>query len=637
MYVKFKAIEKNLLYLLATVIALTFGGITVAQVKFSTIVNERQPGINDYIQVEYTIENAKSVEKIDPPLFKDFRLIQGPMQSSGMSYINGVTSQYKSISFILQPAVKGRLVIPGAMAIADGKNIRSEAVTIEVKKEGSTKGNNNRNRGSSLFPGISPLFPDEEPQVDEEYILRGGESATEKIKKNLFVKTDVNKTSCYEGEPIMATFKLCSRLKSESRVLKRPSLNGFSVYDMIEPEANRPSVQNINGRPFNVHIIRQTQLIPLQSGTFTIDPVELDNKVKFLKQGSRSKNPGNRMQQLLEEFMNEGIRGEVEEHTFTLASKPVTITVKPLPIANKPASFNGAVGKFTMKATWKNRTVSAGEQISLQVVINGAGNLTVINPPTINLPDGIEGFDPVTKEKIDKSTYPLNGSKTFTYTFVARDTGIYKMPAVVFSYFNPAENSYKTIRSDSIDIRITPAVRKKIHLRSNNVPGNVAGEYKWTDAFFINGVLWMLAVLIVACLVIYQWKKSRKKQETITPGIMQKPAVEREMVRLPKDLLEGARWHLRQGKSQEFYNEINQSVWKVISEKINIPSTELNKFNVVTQLQNKGADIGLVHRLQALLNECEIALYTPVHTASDMEQSLQKAEVVIKDLQSSFT
>ncbi len=637
MFKNFDATGKYLQYFLIIIIALSFTGVTVAQVKFSTVVNEKQPGINDYIQVEYTIENAKSVEKIDPPSFNNLRLIQGPMQSNGMTYVNGVMSQYKSVSFILQPLTKGKIVIPGGIAVADGKIMRSQAVTIEVKSEGAAR-NNNRSGNNSLFPGMSPVFPEEAPTVDEEYVLRPGESIADKVKKNLFVKADVNKTTCYEGEAIMATFKLCSRLKSESRVLKRPSLNGFSVYDMVDPEANRPSVQSINGRPYNVHLIRQTQLIPLQSGTFVIDPVELDNKVTFLKQTvTREKSAGTRMQQLMDEFMNEGVRGEIEEHSFSLASKPVTITVKPLPVANKPASFNGAVGKFTMQATCKSKSVAAGEQIALQVIVNGAGNLTVINPPSITLPDGLEGFDPVTKEKIDKSIYPLSGSKTFSYTFVAKDTGTYQIPSVVFSYFSPGENAYKTIRSDSFSIHVTPAVRKKGSRFFKSLRGTTIAENNWLDTVSVNILIGVFTIIMVGALAVYQWKRSRSPQKKVANADVQAPAIIRQPAVIAKDPLEGARQQLKQFNSQEFYHEINRSVWKALAEKIDVPSTELNKFNIITRLQSKGADSGLIYRLQSLLNECEIALYTPMHTTTDMEQTLQKAESIIKDVQASFT
>ncbi|MEJ7767589.1 MAG: BatD family protein, partial [Chitinophagaceae bacterium] len=374
-----------------------------AQVKFSTIVNEKQPSLDDVVQVEYTVENAKTVDKIEMPSFINFRVVQGPIQSNGMSYMNGVLSQYKSISFILQPLLKGRLVVPGSTAIIDGKAMKSESVAILVSNSGRGAGSGN------VSPGLSRMFPQVKPEVEEEYILKPGESMTEKIKDNLFVKTDVNKTTCYEGEPIMATFKLFSRLKSESKVLKRPSLNGFSVFDMVEPEANLPTVQSIKGRLFNAHLIRQTQLFPLQAGTFIIDPVELDNTVKFIRTKSRERGSLNPMEQFLEEFSNEGVRGEVEEHTFSLASKPVTITVKPLPVVNKPASFNGAVGKFTMQADVKNKMVNVGEEFSLQVKIEGKGNFTVINAPQVLLPESMEGYDPAVKENVDKSVYPLSG------------------------------------------------------------------------------------------------------------------------------------------------------------------------------------------------------------------------------------
>ena len=66
----------------------------------------------------------------------------------------------------------------------------------------------------------------------DDYILRKGENVAEKIKKNLFIKIDVNKKSCYVGEPIVATYKLYTRLKSESNIIKTPSFNGFSVSEL---------------------------------------------------------------------------------------------------------------------------------------------------------------------------------------------------------------------------------------------------------------------------------------------------------------------------------------------------------------------------------------------------------------------
>ena len=632
MDVKYRPIEKYLHYFTTTILALAICFVSAAQVKFTTVVNEKQPALTDLVQVEYTIENAKSVENIATPSFKNFRVVQGPMQSNGMSYMNGVISQYRSLSYILQPLVKGRLIVPGTSAIINGKTVQSEPVAIDVRSAGAGGGGNR----SITPPGLSRLFPEEQPEVEEEFILKPEESMAEKIKNNLFVKTEVNKTSCYEGEPIMATFKLCSRLRSESRVLKRPSLNGFSVFDMIEPEENRPTVETINGRPFNVHLIRQTQLFPLQPGTFIIDPVELDNTVKFIRKTVTDKGPRSPMQQFLDEMTNDGVHGEVEEHTFTLASKPVTITVKPLPGINKPAGFNGAVGKFTMHSNWKSKTVAAGDEISLHVKIEGKGNFTVINAPQVSPPDGIEGYDPVIKENVDKTVYPLSGSKTFEYTFTARDTGSYKIPAVTFSYFDPSEARYKTERSDSFDLRVLPARKKspsKHILFANPAVGS-----SWIDVISINTLVALLAISLIIFFAAYQWSKRRqKKKNAAKANIQHAPSLAEELARAESDPFEGAKWALRQERSQQFYNEINTAIWKKLSEKIKIPATELNKFNVVTKLQNQGTDTDTIYQLQALLNECEIALYTPVHTTTDMQYTLKKAESLISNLQATAT
>ena len=594
-----------------------------AQAKFTTVVNETQPGLNEYVQVEYTVENAKSVENISPPSFKNFRLIQGPIQSSGMSIINGALSQFKSISFVLQPLVTGKLNIPGAQAVVDGNPMRSNTVPIDVKNTGS--GGNNNSSAMPFMPRGG--WPPEEPGVSEEYILKPGEKALDKIRKNIFVQADVNKTVCYEGEPIMATFKLCSRLRSESTVLKRPSLNGFSVYDMIEPETNRPSVETIGGKPFNVHTIRKTQLFPLQAGTFTIDPVELTNKVSFLRTAGMHSDSKDPMQRLMDQFMNDEPRGELEEQSFSLASKPVSVTVKPLPEAGKPAGFNGAVGRFIIHSELEKAVVPAGDPVTVKVQIKGEGNFTVINAPVLQLPAPFEGYEPVVKETVNKALYPLTGTKTFTYTFSSRDTGSYKIPGIAFSYFDPARASYQTIQSDSFRLRVTPSAKKSF-FASHKIKLNPTA-FDWRQAVSSNG-FWGIAAALLA--IVVSWLMVRKKQAAAkSPRSFQPvtPTVNTPVEAIKEEPLQMARLAFAEGRSQEFYGEVNKAVWRRIAASLQIPATELNKFNVVSQLRIKGVNEEVLTQLQGLLNDCEIALYTPVHSASDMQHTLTKADVVI--------
>ena len=403
----------------------------LAQVKFSTVVDEKEISRGDYLQVQYVVENAQSVEQITPPSFNGFTIVSGPNQQSSMSAINGTVTKSEGISFILKPLSTGRFTISGARAVADGKQLQSNSVTVKV-----TNGPSHSNSSANPM-NLSPFgmaMPEELPEVTEEYLLRPGEKASDLIKNNLFVKLDVSKTSCYIGEPLIATYKLYSRLKSESRVTKRPSLDGFSVYDMVPPEANNQGVEKINGKQFNIHTIRKVQLYPLQDGTFVLDPTELDNTVHFIRvDGSGNRN----QQQMMDDYMNGYAGGTIEEQRLTLATKPATIIVKPLPAEGKPPVFDGAVGKFAVTASLDKRTAGANEIVKLKVLMSGEGNLPLINAPQVNWPQGIDLYEPSVKEDDDKTVCPIRGTKEFDYSFSVKKPGRIIIPAVTVAYFDP--------------------------------------------------------------------------------------------------------------------------------------------------------------------------------------------------------
>ena len=95
--------------------------VLFAQVKFSTVPGSLQLHQNEVLQVTYVIENAKSIEQFKPPAFRDFKILQGPIQSEGTTISNGEYSQYSGITYVLQPLKKGNLVLAGAVATINGQ------------------------------------------------------------------------------------------------------------------------------------------------------------------------------------------------------------------------------------------------------------------------------------------------------------------------------------------------------------------------------------------------------------------------------------------------------------------------------------------------------------------------------------
>ena len=617
----------------AFLLLLLFTLPVLAQIKFTTITSSKEIGRGDYVQIEFVVENAKQIEHLTPPAFPDFHIVEGPMQSSGMSIVNGNMSQYKGVSFILQPVKTGKFTIQGATAEVDGKQMRSNPVSVEVTTNSS--GNSN-----SINPLLQPSEPSREPVADDkEYILRPGENIVEKTKKNLFVKVQVDKNSCYVGEPIVATYKLYSRLRSESKVTKHPSLNGFSVYDMLDPNADEASVETVNGKPFTVHIIRKAQLIPLQAGPVELSQVEVENTVHYLKSAEKSHRSNNLLQNLLDQ-LSEGETGDDIQQHIVLTSKPLTVVVKPLPDANKPADYNGAVGHFSMDASIDNMNISAQDAATLKVTIRGSGNLPVVDAPQVQWPSNINVYGTSSKENIDKTVAPMKGSKTFEYVFTPKAAGTYSIPAILFSYFDPSSSSYKTLESQPLKFNAAGAKKQSPSLFKNILSSRTSN---WTinnlKDFVDRNLEWFFAALILTIAAFFLWrhnivslkKEDDERQETAASKEIKK---EIEVPVMPVietvDPLLRAKRMLENGDHRGFYTELNRALWDALASKFNLPASDLNKFNISAELRAKGWDEENIFKLQDILNKCEMNLYTPDYSNIDIENILHDSGQVIK-------
>ena len=576
------------------------------QTSFTANTDVSRVGRDGIVTVEFVINYTSSVEKFTPPRFNKFRLLNGPLQQTGMTSINGAISRYQSYAFTLQPTTTGQLVIGPATAVIDNKSLRSNAVSVSV---------GNYSSGNTIVPpaGLSPFTM--APEVEEQYMLRPGENLQQKIKDNLIVRLLTNKTSCYEGEPIVAQYELCSRLKSSSRVVKRPSLNGFSVYDMIEPEVNSPEVKKVNGKYFNVHLIRKAQLYPLQPGTFTLEPTELENKVRFLSATSADGRASGPLQDLLDEFQ----QGNWQEQTVNLSSKPVTINVKPLP-EGKPENFNGAVGNFTIEAAFDKGKIVSDKAINFRLAVTGEGNLPLINVPQVDFPDGFEVGEAEVKETLDKTVSPIRGTKTFSYSVLPDSAGDFIVPPVKLSFFNPASARYSTISTDSIRVHVGQgAARKK-----QNSFGRVVKEDAPVNNFLYLVWLLPLAVIGTAAIVGVLRKPAKKMEEPVAE----------EIIEVETDPLMQAREALQTDDNKLFYSLLQEAIWQKGSKLLDLKGAEMNKQYLFAALRARNTSPDVVDQLRDVLHECEMALYTPVYTAIDRQKAFEKTEGIFASLAS---
>jgi hypothetical protein len=605
-----------------------------AQVKAIASANKKNAFREDLVTIQFNIENADRVQQFIPPSFNGFRVVQGPMHVSGSSTVNGNETKYVSFVYVLQPQLSGKYALSGASAKVNGKRVVFNTVHINVNSSGHP---NNQ----YSFPGN--IAGDADMQhLYSDYVIRKGEDVRDKIRKNLFIKVDADKTSCYEGEPLVATYKLYTRLHSESKVARRPSFNGFSVYDMIDPSSVPSTIEKLNGKDFNVYLIRKAQLFPLQSGTLQLDPAEVENEITFLRADYAMKDKGEHLNDLLNAFGADDLKNEgIETENVTIRSNPVHIEVKALPAVTKPHSFDGAVGSFAVQATIDHSEVYRNDVAVMKVMIKGEGNFGVINSPSIKWPKGIEVFEPSIREDYLKSVVPMRGYKTFEYRFVPRQTGDIIIPPVAFSYFDPHTNAYQTIHTDSLQVRVIPeAARENDHAGSlNDNEGSRSAIHKKL-VIGIAGILLIIFGIILSRLIR---SSVRDTEESMPAGMDQKPGNSntaqndiplRTVAASPAEPLFKARVALVQQDCKLFYKELNMTLRNYIANKLSLSSPHLDIKALEQEMKMKGVDDIVISQCSLVIQQCEIALYTPSFGETDMQAAYDLTDEIIQTLES---
>lgn len=600
-----------------------------AQVKFSAYASPRSIGKHEMTQVDFTVENPGNVEQIMPPAFKGFTVVSGPNQSTSYRSINGVNTSAYTISYVLKPERLGNFAIGAATAMVDGKTYKSNSLQIEVTAEAQGNSANSPFSALGTFDPFEEMIPE---RAREDYILREGETVEEKIKKNLFIKVITDKQSVYVGQPIVATYKIYTRLKSESKIVQNPSLNGFSVIDMQEPLLNYFTTEQVNGKLFNVYLLRKVQLYPLQSGQLELESAGVENSIRFVKE-SYIKNLRTDIPVTIDALPAEAI----VEKRATVQSNPLTITVKELPAQNKPDSFSGAVGNFMIRAKVEKDKLTTDDAGRLLVAITGSGNMTLLTSPAIAWPKGIDAFEPKASEELNKADVPVSGTRYFDYAFALNEAGSYTIPPIAFTYFDVTTKNYKTIRTEPIPITVAMGTGRP----KDTTVVSQGGDERFFNKLFANR--WWVAGPIILLILggLFLWvskenkkDKQRKEEEQRLAAIaVQEAAAAEQVVPKPVNWLEAAGEQLALQNAPAFYQALNSGLRNFLLATLQIPVAELNKKSIADGLDKKGIHNDTSVQLLQLLGDIEWQLYTPFAEPSAMQQQYNDAAVLIEKIQ----
>ena len=579
-----------------------------AQAIFTASVTQPVVGKEDVIELRFTVINAKSITKFTPPSLKGFKLIASPVEESGSNIFNNQMVRFSGVVYLLQANKTGEFIFGPATVIADGKTLQSKPVKLKVIKQSDVQQQN----PNSIFPSI-PGF-DIQPQATQEAytdcILKKGETVQGKVKNNLFIKVETDKQACFIGEPIQVTYKLFTRLKTESNLIRNPAFNGFSVIDL--PIENLNTVEKMGSTEYNVYTLRKVQLYPLQAGKFELESAEVNNQVYFLEEGYAKSIAGN-VEEVFSDFARGAIGGEgIIHEAVTLTSTPVVIEVKALPAEpDNRELFKGAVGDFTLKAQLTQAQITTDDEGKLMISISGNGNMPLVNMPEIKWPLGIETYEPKVEEALNKSTIPVSGIKKFIYPFTISTPGNYALPVIHFRYFSPVLKRYVTDSIQQLNVQVIKGsgMKKIIQNGSFKKPNTSFVELMFTNRWII--IMPVILIVVISLLVWLKIEKRQQKVQAVQPPIEILNEELTPLEPIQRNPFLRTEQLLQEPESKDFYTTINSECKQMLCEKLGLiiaPGSTKAFTDAALQLN---VQVSIVQEMQALLSAIEASVYAP--------------------------
>lgn len=600
--------KRKLIYIIAFIFTFVYSIEAQTDVSFKTIC-KKQVSVGEQFQVSYEL-NADGKD-FKAPNFNNFEVIGGPFKStsSSVQIINGSVSKtnIQTYSFHLRAIKEGNFVIPQASITVDKKKITSEPCEINVaaSANGSTYSNNNNSSSSAQVKDLS---------------------------REVFLEAIPNKKKVYLGEQIMLTYKIYYTIPiSQLSVSKAPSYSGFWTKDVTN---NNGTLQQSSimrdGQQYNVATIQEIVLFPQKAGNLTIDPLDINCIAQIRQQRNRSQG-----YDPFEDFFGDVLGTSYTNVRKDIKSQPITIEVEPLPTANKPESFKGAVGQFTFTSKIDKNELKVNEAFTLTLTVSGKGNIELLELPKPVFPPDFEVYDPKITSSIKDNALGISGSKKAEYIIIPRVSGDFNLKETLFSYFNPSLGRYETLRSEAYNIQVkkgdttpgsgaiyTPGqadikyLGKDIqHINTNDNKLSITGVMFFMSTIYIIILVAMAIIFVVAIIINNRMNKLNKNQVLVR---------NKQATKVAKKRLLNAYNHLKNNNQNGFYEEFSQALWGYISDKLNIVRSQLSMDTVKEIMLNKNVSEDIVNEFIDLLHNCEFARFAPGDPSKKMDELYQK-------------
>lgn len=576
-----------------------------AQVTFSVKPPSRVYE-GDRFPVTFRLTNAEG-SNLQVAQINGCTLLYGPSESQSHSYqvVNGraTSSSATEYTFYYKATKAGNYTIPAATITADGKRYTTKAVNFTVYERAE------RDTPASQRP----------VDVDDVDTQAAGRKVA---NDDVFVRIILSKSTAYEQEAIGCTIKLYTKYSISSFMpTRQPAFDGFLIQEVdVQPSLNE--VESYNGQNYMTAILKRCIIFPQKSGNLTINSGNYDISV------------------VQYDNVNMGMFQvrQPREAKIKVSSNTGSIKILPLP-QPQPDGFFGAVGQFSIDSRLVGNSFRTNDPATLIYTIKGTGNIKYVKEPVLDFPTEFEQYSPKSDIQAEVVGNDVTGSMTIEYTFVPQTVGKFTIGSDKFVYFNPQTREYVTLNTPTYSINVAKGLsspvssdQKEIENKNTDIRhiylGKISPSRSHTlivqKTWYL--MLYLLLILIAVGVIVANRRNARLNADVTGRRTAKASKVARRRLGI-------AERYMKAGDAEKFYEEMLKALWGYFSDKLAMPVSQLSRDNIISTIQDKGFSQESTEGIIDVLDECEMARYTP-DSSSRMDEVYKKAVSIINNLES---
>ena len=443
-------------------------------------------------------------------------------------------------------------------------------------------------------------------------------------KTDLFTKLYTNKSEVFIGEQLSVISKIYIKngVNIRNTNISPITYNGFWE-DELKVNTNNRKQENINGINYTVIKFRHSVLTPQKSGTLSIPSSEMETLItkngKFLG---------------YDVFGRQIYQNQQQSQILKTSTKKIKVKELPKPEAKH---FYGTVSeKFTIKTNIDRTKLKTSEAISFKLIFRGNGNINMLEPFELKFPSSFEVFEPTITDKTYVGNNNTGGTKTFEYILIPREKGNFTIQKIEFSYFNPKSEKYIELNTKEHLISVekgkqyiptdtTQSALQNLDLLENSVFSSITKRQfisKWYSFFY-----WIIFASIIISYLVYFILSKRSVNPVETKR--------RKSTKIAIKRLKNASFFLKNDNFDQFFEEIEKSLWGYFADKFEVNSSELSKETIDLYFSKRHIETETKNNFVSLLNICEFARYSPSKDRNQqMEKTLENAKEIIIEVES---